>query len=570
VNRFLNRFWPALFALISLILAFFMILGSQIVGVANDEHIHMLDLGDWRWASDPELKHFGVYGLSFQLLGHAVAVSLGIEQLGVIGFAWPSFAVRHAITATLAILTALAASLTVFLILRRYLWAFWSVAALLTMPVFFGHGMFNPKDVPVAFGYALLTLGCVSILVLLSQERTPGFWRSAAVVLCIAMALWIAVGTRYGMVFPFLLTISLLVVILLIYAVIYRPLLHRVLLMFGLLVSSVAFGFLALFLTNPCIVAPISSKCQVGVEILPVIFERSSQYQDRIPTFIAGVIPDVNDPNFWSLPLSLFVGASALVWFLAFVGLVFFPENWNCKGREVGAYIGKMRLFFLAAVFFVACQAFLIPAFVVVMRSTWYDLQRQHLYFYPALAILAALGLALLWQKAKSAVRWGFLQKASVMSLAISALVLPGIDIAKLWPYSYVYVNEVSMVTGFSGTWELDYTFLSDREALAYVPSDAFFRTVGAYWKLKPLLHERGLRTPPEGKELTSDLENLEYVVYSNRISLGQTGLPSDCQVVGEVKRNFRGEELVLSSTGLCPKNSGLGVSFDDLIAHDP
>jgi hypothetical protein len=383
------------------------------------------------------------------------------------------------------------------------------------------------------------------------------------------MALWIAVGTRYGMVFPFLLTISLLVVILLIYTVIYRPLLNRVLLMFGLLVSSIAIGFLVLFLTNPCIVAPISSRCQVGVEILSVIFERSSQYQDRIPTFIAGVIPDVNDPSFWSLPLSLFVGASALVWLLAFVGLVFFPENWTCKGREVGANIGKMRFFFLAAVFFVACQAFLIPAFVVVMRSTWYDLQRQHLYFYPALAILAGLGLALLWQKAKSAVRWGFLQKASVMSLAISALVLPGIDIAKLWPYSYVYVNEVSAVTGFSGKWELDYTFLSDREALSYVPSDASFRTVGAYWKLKPFLQERGLRTP-EGKGFNSDLENWEYVVYSNRISLGQTGLPADCQVLGEVKRNFRGEELILSSTGLCPKSLNLGVSFDDLIKHDP
>lgn len=110
---------------------------------------------------------------------------------------------------------------------------------------------------------------------------------------------------------------------------------------------------------------------------------------------------------------------------------------------------------------------FVVPtSLVILLQPTLYDNARHLLFLWPALFILAAVGL-------EPVITW---IKPSLAKIAlITILAAPGIySIAQLYPYEYVYYN--SLVGGVRGAYrnfELDYWDTSFREAMAYLNKNA-------------------------------------------------------------------------------------------------
>jgi len=552
--RVLNQVLLVTFLFIGSLFTVMLFWGSQSVGISTDEHIHMLDLGEWRWTADPDQeRHFGVYGLSFQLLGHALAVILGIESLGQISYTPLSFGIRHLVVATLTLFTAIAVFALSRILTRSWVWATWGAVALLAIPPFLGHGFFNTKDIPTAAGYTLFSLSAVLSIYLL-RFRRPSWWSVASIIFVGIAGTWLAVGTRLGMLFPFALTSGVLgfsyIAIFYLWkargVTFFRPYFY--------FLGGFLSGLVAVAITNPCRVAPVSQECTTGLELLPRIFGISSDYVWSGTTFIAGRQVSGQDPDFWYLPLALTVGVPLIVLILAFVGAVFSLENYEIEGDAANSSAlsttGRgVKYLFAASFFVVMAQATLVPVTVILFRSTLYDLQRQFLFVYPAIAVLATLGLSLIWQKASRPGRARNSRLGLVALVSIIALVVPLAESFRLWPYTYVYVNPVASWPGYQAYWETDYWMVGMREAMAQIPENAQFGVAGAYWLLTPYVLDEievGVQRKPT--------QNGYFVIRSRRAGFGWNDYLPDCEPYSKVERRVRGQYIPIAFVSLCPK----------------
>jgi hypothetical protein len=319
-------------------------------------------------------------------------------------------------------------------------------------------------------------------------------------------------------------------------------------------ITGVLLGLSLVALTNPCIVAPISDKCVTGIEILPRVFGISSDYVWSGTTFIAGRQVQGQDPEFWYLPLAIVVGTPVLILLLAAIGAVFGPENYQLgsltfRGSPLRAKVtdtSRQRTLLVAALVMVGLQAALVPIAVILLRSTLYDLQRQFLFVYPAVAVFAGFGIALLFQQATR--RNSSFAKLMVSLLSVIALMAPLYESWRLWPYSYVYVNPVASLPGYADYWETDYWHVGMLEAMGQIPPDAQFMAVGAYWTLTPYVLEE-IRQGMVRKKSSEGV----FVIRSRRAGFGWNGYEPDCSPYSKVIRNLRGQEIPIAFVSLCP-----------------
>jgi hypothetical protein len=542
---------PLIFLLLFIGLAFVGMLfwGSQRVGISTDEHIHMLDLGDWRWTSNPEKeRHFGVYGLSFQLLGHGLAVILGIESINEVAYTPASFAARHFVVAGLGLVCSMAVGGIVWTIARVRLWAVWSAVALLAIPPFLGHSFFNTKDVPTATGYTLFTLSIILSLRALYQ-RNCSVGAAVGIVLLASGGVWLAVGTRLGMLFPFLLTFSFAVLVFLGLSRLIRLDILSTWRVVRWYVLGSLVGGVALILTNPCLIAPSTKQCATGIELLPKIFGVSSDYVWTGTTFIAGVQVFSQDPSFWLLPVAVAAGTPVLIGGLSLIAMVFVWENYVPSWVRSRAQNDRRAgmVFMAAMIGFVGLQLLLVPVAAIVLRSTIYDLQRQFLFVYPAIAAFSGLGLSLLWQLATNRRRGAPVFSWTVLCVALIALSVPLYESARLWPYTYVYVNPIASLPGYARYWETDYWQVGLKEALSRVPADSRFSVAGSYWLLTPQV----LEEVEQGKQRKSSTDGV-FVLQSRREGMGWSGHFPGCVPYDTVTRSIRGQVVPIAFVSLC------------------
>ena len=148
--------------------------GSKLTGISSDEVSHVEDLFGPQNVANKNHAHFGVYGFSYQLLGHIAAIATAGEPIGDTAYSADALLARHWISVLLVVVASAAVAAVALLLTGDKLISVWASAALLAVPVFLGHGMFNPKDIPVACGYTLVTLGCVMWL---QRSRVPDVFR---------------------------------------------------------------------------------------------------------------------------------------------------------------------------------------------------------------------------------------------------------------------------------------------------------------------------------------------------------------------------------------------------------
>jgi hypothetical protein len=553
VDMRLDAAFAGFLVLVGLVLGFMLTTGSQTIGITSDEPIERESIRDLRWPSDPTTLQFGVFGVSFQLLSHLAAFAVGIEELGLPGTTPESYDVAHLLSASMV----LASSICVFYLSRylgvKNLYALWGSVALLAVPVFLGHGMFNPKDIPIALGYSLFSLGLIRILMkpqLPKSSLSRHTWLNTFIM---ASGIWLAAGTRYVFLLVFVATVGI------VFFCLYFLRSHIGIeirgLKFAFFSSFGAFGFglLLLSVTNPCLLFRKSPDCTFGLELLPAISRASFEHPGIGPTFLAGQILESSSPPWWYVPVSIWSGTPILIAMFCLLGIIVATTHFFAFWSREFLPTASLRLNFRVAFLVVALQMTLIPVVASVTGSVAYDSQRQFLFVFPALMVFASLGLAVLMWVAGCIAFRALLARSCVLLVAAAALIIPTLESARLWPYSYIYVNPLASINGFSKNWESDYWGASSREALSFVPDGSLVARDSPYFSLiSPYFLDRRLQE-------ISDMRGLErgtefYFVRNHRVGFGWLGLPDNCHEVARVERQLRRERIPLSYVGYCVK----------------
>lgn len=414
------------------------VLGALRSGISWDEPYHVMRLRnyvdhgwfalDWSvevGGSTADGSNTLVYGPVAMLLLHALTALVGVEGWDSVATTPAAYDVRHLGVLLIGLLgTAAAAGLTRVL-LGSWRWALFTAAALLALPMWTGHVMFNIKDVPVACGYTVMTLALVSMV---APDRDRRLLR----VVGLAAGITLMVGTR-----PAMSTAVLVALVVMALGVALarrsgnaRPALAQA--AAGVLVAAVV-----LLVVYPNLFAHPG--------LLLASTEQSASFRDG------------RDANYLYVPFYVLVQVPLLLQVLFAIGLVsaisFVVRRW----RTDPAQATRLTL--------VGVQVCALPLVAIAKNSDLYNGLRQLLFASPAWAVLATLGLAsaLAWARAHGRAR-------VVGGLAAVALVAPVLDQALLFPYQYTYVNVAFDATGQH--LQSDYWRTSVPELLPDIPTD--------------------------------------------------------------------------------------------------
>ncbi len=326
-------------------------------------------------------------------------------------------------------LTSQISFLLVYLLLRRWVsqWAaFGTVLLFVSQPLIWGHSFINPKDTPfMMFFLASVYLG---LQMLDAEENLKWRWLIPA-----AMILGLTISLR--VIGPWA------AVLVFLYGVLKFP--KRLISIFP--------AYLLISATTTYLAWPYLWKAPISgfIESLKLM----SHFPFEIPVLFSGnlypanALPGTYFPTLLGLQLTepaLFLIAAGFV-----VSVVMFVRD---RDRE------PLLLF---------TGWFMLPAlWIILSQGTLYDNARQLLFLWPALFILAGLGIDWLISRFKS----DLFKAATVVALA-----LPGmIACIQLHPYQYIYYN--SLAGGVGGVYrdfELDYWVTSFKESMEYLNENA-------------------------------------------------------------------------------------------------
>lgn len=443
------RYASALGLLIGVVLIF---AGGLRIGVTWDEPLHVekfntyLETG-WYLNNGqvedgeptPSMSQQYVYAPATMVILHGLGAATGVEPWGAASTSADAYAVRHVGIGIISLVGIFAIACTTRLLLRRWDWALVSAGALATLPMWTGHSMFNLKDVPVATGYALVTLG----LAIVARRQRAGSWaiRIGGPV-TLACGAFLAVGTRPGMWTGIFGSIVILVLCWLL-----RrgdgSMLRRVTSDWWRY-RDVAVG-LALTLVGL-------------VALYPRVFDSPLQVLWHAAFSSANFLGDHAPWTF--VPVRVFLQLPFIM--LGFVGLgVFFLV------RRLFAVRFRPEVFETRAAL-LAVQTFAMPLIAIVHGASLYGDLRQLLFAAPSTMVIGTVGMARLTEiSRRSSDKRGLPMVAAVTSVAIAA---PLVDQATLFPYDYAYYNPLVAVARLPTDGE--YYRGSGRELAPHIPSE--------------------------------------------------------------------------------------------------
>ncbi|MGH2956309.1 MAG: hypothetical protein ACRDL6_04865 [Solirubrobacterales bacterium] len=489
-----------------------------------------------------ELKY--VYGPAYGALAHGANVVAGNESLGEVSHSADAYDVRHLTVAALALLTVAAVGAAVWRLSGSRLFALWAAAGLLAVPVWTGHGFFNPKDIPAACGYVLVT---VALILALSESPShrPKSRYGLAIGVMLAGGIFIGAGTRLAFWVPFAAS----------------------LLTYGALrLGQRRFGGITL---GAGMDKAVLAGAGAGVGAIALLYRDAASKPVTLLTESASGSADFGwvgntltagqllsaHPPWWYLPTWIGASVPLLLGALAALGAVLGIRT-LATGRGTRGHRAVWSRPELGLVL-IFQQALLLPLGAVVFGATMYDGLRQHLYVLPAIAVLAGVGAERLWSWARTRrpeKRW----RALTAGLLGAALLIPMAEQTLLFPYNYAYVTPVAGIGGTNDRWEGDYWFASTPEALSRTP-----RTSPLLCQLLPLpdgspiLHgclgdwfepftiRRGDAVEQRWRDDASAL----WVVSVKRAGIRP---PDYCEEVDNVTRWLRGEQVTISYVLRC------------------
>lgn len=411
------------------------VLGALRTGITWDEPYHVMRLRNYLddgwfaldWSLDGPLDgaaNTAVYGPVTMLLLHTLGVATGAEGWAEVSTQPHAYDVRHLGVVLIGLVGTAAAAAISRRLLGSWTWGLVTAAVLLALPMWTGHLMFNIKDVPVATGYTLVTLGLTSMLV---PTRPGAFWR----VLALASGTVLVVGTRPGMWVAVALSVAVAGL-----GVLAGPgSRFRRAVAESLTGLGLAAGVLLMLYPN----------LFAHPQRLVGSAEQSASFRDRrdavvgyVPFFVAAQTPLI------LLGFSLFgLGVAAVA-----------------LGRHQRT--DRARVTVLALVL---AQLLALPLISTLMVSDLYNALRQLLFTTPAWAVIATYGMAYACARVTRRRRTGLVAATIVVGLA-----LPTAAQAAQFPYQYTSYNAGLDLTGIHVP--SDYWRASVPELLDAIPTD--------------------------------------------------------------------------------------------------
>lgn len=462
--------WIALIACIVM-----MIVGAWVVGITWDEKSNMMNLqsffdSGWNVPTEGIVNgqpdpHFiwgiYVYGPVSELFSHIFGVLSGNENWGHLTYSSQAFAARHLAIPVFGLLGIAAGGFAVRIITKSWGWALLGATAVAIVPMWTGHSMMNIKDVPVASGYSVATLGLV--LMMTTDYFHKPLYRFGGPLLLIVGAV-ISSGTRMAGAVPIAVGAVFAFVIWWLIQRLQPDSSNRKALVGGLrrLVDAlvaliIAYGLLIL-LYPKAFANPIKLAWEAIVGAAHFPFDE--------PIMVAGSW--INQPAPWSY-LPLWFGAQLPLLILAGAGIfvvVWFVQLILAFRRRSKLMVPDELLTSLP----VGLQALFVPIIAILTHSTMYNGSRQFLMAVPAISILAVLGIWIIfrWLSARNVKTWIFTTVWAVVSLGI---VIPVAAQLSLFPYNYTYYNGVTALAPIDGNWPTDYWRASSNELMRRLPA---------------------------------------------------------------------------------------------------
>jgi len=527
--------------------------GPEQVGVTFDEPVHLSRSQAWLddgWYVPQFLIKDGepdgsmaaspfVYGTSFSAVTHTLNRVIGIESAGEVSNSEGAWTSRHLVTALLALLGAMAAAIAVLSITGSRMFALWTAAALLAIPIWTGMGFFNPKDTPTATGYTLFTTGLVVALARQGTTRASVL-RGSAIATLVAVGYFFGAGTRLALWLPLAGTLGA-------FALLYWA---RVRLaewnpdyrLLAFIAGGLLAGIAATVLSYPAVFAD-------PVEFLRETVTSSSSFEWTGQTLTAGRLLSQHPP-WWYLPAWTIASIPTLLLGLAILGtaVAFKASLLRSGGDRVPRSVWRRPEL---AISLVLMQAVGLVLICMLISATMYTGLRQHLYVVPALAILAGIGGHWLWIRTGN--RLGRSRTWTAVLLCF-ALALPAIEGGLLFPYNYTYVSPVAGLGGVNGRWETDFFWASTREAEERLPDHTVPYCSGQPddpAALQPCanFHLPYLTNSPS-PELPASSGKGDTWMLGRMRSNGE--MPSGCTDEDNVTRWLRGERVVMSFVARC------------------
>jgi len=416
------------------------VVGALRTGISWDEPFHVMRLRNYfdhgwfsvDWSVDSGGSSAGdnntlVYGPVAMLLLHGLSVLVGVDGWDTVATTPAAYDVRHLGVALIGLAGTAAAAGTTRLLLGSWRWAVLTAAVLLALPMWTGHLMFNVKDVPVATGYTLTTLGLVAMV-----EPTPV--RRGLRVAGLAAGVTLMVGTR--------------------------PAMASAVLVAGVVLASGAVLARSRGGARPALgeaVAGVGLAAALLAAIYPHVFTRPGLVVQSVRQSASFRDNEGAGPLY--IPFHLASQFPLLLQALFAVGLWSAVTVAVRSRREDPGRATRLAL--------VLAQVSALPLVALAKNSDLYNGLRQLLFASPAWAVLATLGFV-------HVLGWAGLRRRPasglVGGLAVVALVAPVADQATLFPYQYTYFNVALDATGAHV--DSDYWRTSVPELLPGIPTD--------------------------------------------------------------------------------------------------
>lgn len=509
--------------------------GAWRTGVSWDETYHVMRMRNYLasgWylldgdllagAPGPWEDQRYVYGPVTMGLAHLWTVAWGLEGAGQVSTAPEAFAARHLVVVLISLVGVAATAGLTRVITGRWTWALVTAALLVTVPTWTGHAMFNVKDVPVATGYTLTTLG---LAVLWTSSRLRPQVAGCATV---AAGIVLAVGTRPGIWPGLALAVAPVLVL---------ALRRSDRLRLSLLVAGLGTAALVLVLVYPqAFTTPLDALLGSALE--------SSRYDGR-------------RGDWWYLPLFLVIELPTLHLLLGLVGVVASARLLRhdaVTAERVGLVLVLVLL-----------QALALPAIAVLRESNLYTGLRQLLFAAPALAVLATLGVQAALRSGRGR---GAVGRRVAPALVGVALLGPLVAQAQLFPYNYAYSSEPAALVGpvaaaHDRTWEIptDYWRTSVRELAPLVPRGGLVTCSPSYddeGRFVPYSHESHQNCANDPVGPLAPYEALRSGSWPDpptqflAIDAGTDVAGGNCRRLGEVTRRLHWRTVTMSYVAAC------------------
>jgi hypothetical protein len=428
--------WLGLAALVALVLA-----SRGSVGVTWDE-IFQREYGErvlawfqsgFRDQGALTYSDLYLYGGLFDLLAQ---LCVRVSPLG-------AYETRHVLTGLCAVL-GVAGSYRVAARVGGPRAGLYAACLLVLTPPWFGHALFNPKDIPFAAG----AIWALDASVLLALGPTPPRLRSVLYAgLSTGIALAVRPGGMFLFAYPFIgVAIGLARAVRarapLAYGRLAPTLLLRgalfMALAWALMVSTWPWAQLAPF-SRPLEAMRVAASFAWDGEVLfgGELIHATRLPRSYLPVWFALTLPEL---HYWAALIGVTSVALAL------------------RARDVSEeiWVGSAAI---------AVGVVLPLGAALMLRPVIYDAQRHFLFLLPPWAALLGLGLASLHAPGRSPrMRRAALAVAAALACAVV------VDLVRLHPYEYVYFNRISGgLRAAAGRYELDYWGVSYKDGLAWV-----------------------------------------------------------------------------------------------------